>query len=75
MWWPWRRPAPDRPMETNHVGPIPDGDRVLADGVPHWSDLLHPTTAAVDSPTQQLPVWAPLLTRAARHRSRRAGNQ
>ncbi|QSB12850.1 hypothetical protein JQS43_14295 [Natronosporangium hydrolyticum] len=61
-------------METNHLRPVPDGDQVLAPGVPHWSDLLRPGAAAIDPPTQQLPALAPLLTRAARHRSRQVGN-
>ena len=63
---PWRRPEPVR--EVSHVGRIPDGDRVLAPGQPHWADLLWPT--ALNEPTRPLRALAPLMTPAAEYRSR-----
>ena len=67
MRWPWSGDA-GQPKESNHTDPIPDGDRVLRPGQPHWSTLLGEW---IDEPTQPLPVVdRPLTTRAAEWRSR-----
>jgi hypothetical protein len=57
----WRR-RQEPVREVNHVGRIPDGDRVLAPGQRRWADLLWPT--ALDELTQPLPTLPPQAYRS-----------
>lgn len=81
LWW-WqrgRRPATgsEGPMEVFGTEPVPDGDVYPVPGYPRWAELLRES-----DPTRVLPVVGvdqarvpspvrPLMTRAARWRSRR----
>lgn len=70
MRWPWTPRRRRAPEPINHLGPVPDGDTILAPGQRRTAELLAEESArraALDAPTVLLNL--PLLTRGQRWRS------